>query len=271
MIKDLPTNNNARHITFVWIETAICKIARLGVYTEKNLPLYTLKLHLLLLPIFMIRFKILLLAITLPLFSFSQESDLGNWINYFGSKKLSETLNFHHEIQYRNYNAIGDLEQLLIRTGIGYNLTEGNNNLLLGYGFINSQNYVADTEDKVAVDEHRIFQQFITKQNIGRLSVQHRYRFEQRFIESDFRLRYRYFLSLNLPLNNSEMIDNTWYLSAYNEIFINGKNTFFDRNRVYAGLGHKFNNVVRLELAYMNQILNVGSRDQININTFVSF
>ena len=72
----------------------------------------------------------------------AQDSDLGNWIIYFGNKQINERINWHHEVQYRNYNAIGDLEQLLLRTGLGYNLTENNNNLLLGYGFIRSENYI---------------------------------------------------------------------------------------------------------------------------------
>ena len=86
----------------------------------------------------------------------AQSSDLGNWLIYIGSKKLDTKWNLHHEVQYRNYNAIGDLEQLLLRTGLGYNLTD-NTNFLLGYGFILSENYVAGTNDKVAVNEHRIF------------------------------------------------------------------------------------------------------------------
>ncbi len=83
----------------------------------------------------------------LPTLTQAQDSDFGNWLIYIGSKKLNSKWNLHHEIQYRNYNAIGDLEQLLLRTGIGYNLTENNNNLLLGYGFIASENYVGDSDE----------------------------------------------------------------------------------------------------------------------------
>jgi len=150
-------------------------------------------------------------------------SDLGNWLIFFGDKKINNNWNWHHEMQYRNYNAIGDLEQLLLRTGIGYNLTENNNNLLFGYAFIHSQNYENGREEKATTDEHRIFQQFITRQSIGRVKALHRYRFEQRWIERAFSLRFRYFLSLNIPLNNKDMVDKTFYLSTYNEIFINSK------------------------------------------------
>ena len=214
---------------------------------------------------------LLLLMMVISISGYSQSSDLGNWLLYFGNMKINNNWNWHNEVQYRNYNAIGDLEQLLIRTGIGYNLTENNNNILLGYGYILSQNYMDGFHDKVNVNEHRIFQQFITRQNIGIVAVQHRYRFEQRFIESDFRMRFRYFLSLNIPLNNKEVIDNTVYLSAYNEIFLNVSSDTFDRNRLYGGLGYRFSKSVKLEIGYMNQFLPNANRDQINLISFINF
>ena len=217
--------------------------------------------------------KILLVLCFLcfPISGRSQESDLGNWLLYFGNMKIKSDWNWHNEVQYRSYNAISDLEQLLLRTGIGYNLTENNNNILLGYGYILSQNYIDDSDDKVNVNEHRIYQQFITRQKIGIAGVQHRYRFEQRFIEADFRLRFRYFLSLNIPLNNKEIIDKTVYLSAYNEIFLNTEGDIFDRDRLYGGLGYRLSKTVRLEIGYMNQFLPNTSRDQINIISFINF
>lgn len=214
---------------------------------------------------------IVLLLLCLPFLGFNQESDLGNWIMYFGNKQINSKFNWHHEVQYRNYNAVGDLEQLLLRTGIGYNLTENNNNILIGYGYILSENYIAGTDEKTDVNEHRIFQQFITKQNISVVSLQHRYRFEQRFVEDDFKLRFRYFLGFNIPVNKKELEDKTFYLSAYNEIFLNTEDNVFDRDRLYGGIGYKINQQLRFELGYMNQYLQNTSRDQINIMAFVNF
>ena len=122
----------------------------------------------------------------------AQESDLGNWLIYIGNKKVNEKWSIHNEIQYRNYEFAGDLEQLLLRTGVGYNL-DNTTNLLLGYGYIKSENYINNSH-KETVNEHRIFQQLTTKQNIGIFKISHRYRFEQRFVESNFKMRLRYFL-----------------------------------------------------------------------------
>ena len=212
----------------------------------------------------------LTILLALPTIAKAQESNLGNWLIYIGNKKLNSKWNIHNEVQYRNYNGIGDLEQLLLRTGLGYNLNE-TNNVLLGYGYILSENYIGDTDDKISVNEHRIFQQYTAKQNVGKVNLSHRYRFEQRFVESDFKLRFRYFLSLNIPLTTNEEGFSPFYLSTYNEIFLNSKSSVFDRNRVYGGIGYNLNKNIKFELGYMNQFFETDSRDQINIITFVNF
>jgi len=212
-----------------------------------------------------------ILCLLLPFFAMGQASELGNWWIYFGNKKFNSKWNLHHEVQYRNYNAVGDLEQLLLRAGLGYNLSDNNNNVLIGYGFILSENYVGETNEKVSVKEHRIYQQFITKQQFKGVSIQHRYRFEQRFVEEDFKLRFRYFLAINVPITNGELVDKTVYLSAYNEVFLNTEAAVFDRNRLYGGIGYRLNKTIRFELGYMNQFFSRGNRDQINVISFVTF
>lgn len=215
---------------------------------------------------------ILALFLTSPLLLWAQPSDLGNWLIYFGDKKINPKWNWHHEVQYRNFNLLGDTEQLLLRTGIGYNLTENNNNVHLGYGFIYSEPYVGNTDEKRNFNEHRIYQQYITRQSFGRVAIQHRYRFEQRFFEEgDFSLRLRYFLSFNVALNKPQLTDKTVYLSAYNELFMNTKQTLFDRNRLYGGLGYRVSPKIRFEVGVMNQTTNSVSRNQLNFITFYNF
>ena len=207
----------------------------------------------------------------LPSVVAAQDSDFGNWLIYIGNKKVNSQWNIHNEVQYRNYDAVGDLEQLLLRTGVGYNLSENNHNLLLGYGYILSENYVANTQDKTSVNEHRIFQQFTSKQSVGVVSLTHRYRFEQRFVEADYKMRLRYFLAAKIPLQNTESESSKIYLSAYNEVFLNTESAVFDRNRVYAGVGYQLTKNIRMEAGYMNQIFETSSRDQFNLITFVNF
>ncbi len=216
-----------------------------------------------------IKLATLIFALLLPVFAYSQDSNLGNWLIYIGNKKLTNKWNLHHEVQYRNYNAIGDLEQLLLRTGVGYTFNEKKNNLLLGYGYILSENYIGNTDEKNSVNEHRVFQQFTSKQQVGLVNLNHRYRFEQRFVEDGFKMRFRYFLGLNIPLTKKEK--HNYYISAYNEIFLNSEAAVFDRNRLFGGLGFKLNKSIKIEAGYMNQFFENGGRDQFNLITFVNF
>jgi len=198
-------------------------------------------------------------------FIYAQKTDTGNWFMYFGNQTINKKWNWHNEVQYRNYNFAGDTQQLLLRTGIGYNLTDNNNNILLGYAYINSQNYIADTDDKIGDDENRIYQQFTTRQNFGRVYLQHRYRVEERFLKDDFKMRFRYFLGLNVPVNKPTMEEKAFYVSAYNEIFINGESPTFDRDRLYGALGYVINKNFRVEAGFMRQIQEKSGRNQFQI------
>lgn len=200
--------------------------------------------------------------------SYAQQTDIGNWYLYFGNQQINKKWNWWNEVQYRNYNFAGDLEQLILRTGMGYNLTENNNNILLGYAFILSEPYVNGTDEKKTTREHRLYQQFLTRQKFGRVYLQHRYRLEERFLENDFRMRFRYFLSLNIPLNKPTIEKNAFYLSAYNEIFLHFDKPVFDRDRVYGALGYAINNNLRMELGLMTQIQETSSRTQFQVVFF---
>jgi Protein of unknown function (DUF2490) len=219
------------------------------------------------------KLKYFLVAFTFVNFSsiaFAQNSKVGDWLIYFGNQKISSKFNWHNEVQYRNYNFIGDENQLLFRTGIGYNLSENNNNILLGYGFIETKTYTASglKADKVVKNEHRIFQQFITKQTFSNFYIQNRYRIEERFFTNDFKMRFRYFLGINKPITKKTMEKNAIYISAYNEIFLNDEKPTFDRNRLYAAIGYCINKNIKIETGFMVQILENSRTSQFQIVVF---
>ena len=101
------------------------------------------------------------------------------------------------------------------------------------------------------------------------MKLQHRYRIEQRFVEQDFKQRFRYFLSLNIPVFTK--IEQSIYLSAYNEIFVKTEASVFDRNRLYGGVGYKINKNIKVEIGYMNQFYETRNRSQLNLFTFLNF
>ncbi len=82
--------------------------------------------------------------------AFSQTNNLGIGLSILEIKRLIIDGIGINEVQYRNFNFIGDTEQVLIRTGLGYNLTENNNNILLGAAFIYSEPYLANSDTKTS-------------------------------------------------------------------------------------------------------------------------
>ncbi|MFN6073701.1 MAG: DUF2490 domain-containing protein [Bacteroidota bacterium] len=200
----------------------------------------------------------------------AQNTSTGNWIQYFGNKKINEKWNWWHEVQYRNYNAVGDLEQLLIRTGLGYNISK-TDNLHLGYAYILSEPYISGTTDKNTLIEHRIYQQLVNRNTFGRGTFMTRLRLEERFFADDFKVRFRAMNWINYPINSKSITDKTVYLSAYHEIFLNGKGPTFDRLRLYGALGYFINKKIKVELGYLSQIQTNKSRGQWQIAAFTNY
>ncbi len=198
--------------------------------------------------------------------AYCQPAKTGNWLVYSGNQMLSPRTNWWNEVQYRNYNAIGDLQQLLLRTGFGYNLSENNNNILVGYAYVYSENYILDSDRKTSSEEHRIYQQFLTRQNFKRLSLSHRYRIEERFMNNDTEVRFRYAISLSIPITKASLSKGALYGIFTDEIFIHANGPAFDRNRLYTGIGYVFHKNFRAEAGFMIQTLEPSERKQFQIS-----
>lgn len=211
-----------------------------------------------------------LVFLLLPFWVFSQKSTTGAWYTYIGNQKLGDKFNLHTEVQYRNYDFGGDLEQLLLRTGVGRDLgTKAN--ILFGYAYSFSESYKSGSEVKLKTEENRIFQQILLKQKEGPFFITHRCRFEERFLSAGIKTRFRYYLLVNLPLNDKELIGKTFYLSAYDELFLNTHSNFFDRNRIFGGIGYFINSDFKVELGLMKQVFETNSRSQVLINFVNTF
>lgn len=217
--------------------------------------------------------KVYLLIISFLFITISQsQSDFGAWYMSFNTVNIGENWQFQNDIQYRSFNGGADMEQLMLRGGMGYNLSEKNNNLLLGYAFIRSGKLGTENQDSENhFNEHRIYQQFITKQRFGRFYFSHRYRLEERFLPNDFKVRFRYFLNLKVAITNKELVKNTFYFSMYNEIFINGQGTLYDRNRLYGAFGYQISDSFRVDVGAMSQIYQTGHRPQFQLGVFKTF
>jgi hypothetical protein len=188
-------------------------------------------------------------------------SQTGAWYMYFYNTTFKDSQwGIQGDLQYRDWAGVSDMEQLLLRSGLTFRPQEANILFTLGYANITTgvPGEINDTSG-----ENRIYQEALLPQKLGtRYYLTHRFRYEQRFVESqDFRTRYRYMLFFNVPLNKTSLEKDAVYLALYNELFINGQTdigdgtnvALFDRNRTYMGLGYVLSSKVRVQLGWMNQ------------------
>ena len=207
------------------------------------------------------------------------EDKMGAWYMYFFNTTFNDgPWGVQGDVQYRNWNLGGDLEQLLLRGGLTYQGKDSNIKFTLGYGNITTGVY-GDSSDTSS--ESRIYQEALYPVKFGkRFYTNHRFRYEQRFVDGqDFRTRYRYNLFLNIPLNNEAISPKTYYIALYNELFINGQRdigdnrsvAFFDSNRFYYGIGYVIKPGYKVQLGVMKQTTNTWAKRQLQFSFHHSF
>ncbi len=207
------------------------------------------------------------------------EGQTGAWYMYFWNTTIGESnWGFQGDKQFRNWNLLGDLEQLLLRSGLTYQPDNANAKFTIGYAFISTGEF---GDGKNTVEENRIYQEALLPHQIGeRFFLTHRFRFEQRFIENqDFRTRFRYNLFINVPLNKKSLDPGAIYIALYNELFINGQRSIgedrvvelFDRNRTYIAMGYSITKGLRGQLGWMLQTTDNWRKGQLQLSLHHQF
>ena len=217
-------------------------------------------------------FSVALILYVVP--SFSQEQRITDnnsigWLVYTGTFKIKSKIAIHTEYQWRRVHGIKNWQQGLFRTGINYALRK-EVNLNAGYAFAQTFPY-GDYPGIASFPEHRIYEQVVLKNPIGKTDISHRFTLEQRFLRmpsmqngqiiTDWRYmnRMRYRLRAEIPINKK-----AWSIAFQDEVFIGwGKNigaNVFDQNRLAVLLAHKVNQTIKIEAGYLNQILQQGKR-----------
>lgn len=195
------------------------------------------------------------------------EDDLGAWYMLFTNNRVSEKLSIHAEVQYRNYEFADNFNQLLLRTALNYHISD-NAMASFGYGFISTDPTFPEPDGEENISEHRIYQQFVLRNSVGKFKFSHRYRLEQRFIDNplsgnDTQHRARYFLRVTYPLNDK------WFLTAYDEVFINLQEPIFGQNRLYGAVGYNFSKNLSTQMGYLKNHFTGRNFDRFQIAVFI--
>ena len=119
---------------------------------------------------------LLLFISSSPAWSQVDEDQLGAWYMYFFNKRFDDSRwGLQGDLQYRNWDAGGDLEQLLIRGGVTWTPASGDALFTLGYANITSGEPGSSNDTS---GEDRIYQEALLPQKIGsRVYLRHRVSF----------------------------------------------------------------------------------------------
>ncbi len=190
------------------------------------------------------------------LFAFAQSNDfqgqLGTWNVLSLRKDLNEKWEIYSEAQLRSLSFYNEFHYYEVKAGMQYNL-DSVFSVLAGAGSYNTYSAGESFNLPIQNREIRSWLELRMKQQLRRLAFDHRYRAEQRFTSNGYRNRFRYRLSLTIPINNPEIKVGTYFIQAWNEMFFTDREPFFERNRLYIGGGYRLTKELTFQTGYIHQ------------------
>jgi len=192
-------------------------------------------------------------------------NDFRLWTPVFVTAPLSTSFLGYAEIHPRFGDDVSGLNQLILRTALGYKLNE-NWSVWQGYARITTHENVNYQSD--FIEEHRIYQQLTYSDTLPFIKIQCRTRLEARWIDHTdvTALRARTMLRMDVPL---PMVPD-WSFVTYDEIFINlngvsgGPEAGFDQNRWFIGFNREFTKQINVDFGYHMQIINTRTENTVN-------
>lgn len=200
------------------------------------------------------RLIIVLLLGMIRLANAQSRDNYNMWFQYLMSARLTDKSTLTALSQYRSFDLAYDTRLFLVSAYVDYEVAN-EVKPAAGFMFLVLDSYKTDNSKKERY-EKRPFQQVTLGGNIGRTSVSHRFRVEERFISNpdEFIVRLRYLISLKIPFNRKGEKEKLYGILK-NELRMNVvKEDPFDSNRLTAGLGIKVGKNSAIEVAFINQL-----------------
>ncbi len=181
----------------------------------------------------------------------SQTAGLGTWNVLNVKKNFNEKWFAFGELQGRSQKLYNDFFYHEYKGGVGYNVHKSFSIIVAAGQYVTYD--PTDNFDSVIQSEFRFWQQFTFTNEINRVEIEHRYRAEQRWINDDYRNRFRYRLNITIPLNKPKVEKGAVFTSIANEIFLTDNPPYFERNRFFAVVGYAFTDLFTLQAGWLNQ------------------
>jgi hypothetical protein len=213
----------------------------------------------------------LLLFILFSTLCYSQ-NELGTWSTTNINLKINDKWQVFAESQLRSLKFYDNFHYYEIKTGITYKI-KPNFYVNSGFGNYNTYSENGNFAAPIKQKEIRTWIQLVFKNPFNFMSVEHRYRAEQRYTNLGYRNRFRYRLSAKVPILKSK--EKEYFLLGWNELFFTNNEPFFERNRLFLGGGFDINKNLAIQTGYIYQfdykINDETGRDFLNIVLLYSF
>lgn len=199
------------------------------------------------------------------------------FVRYYGKYAFSPDWGATLEVEDRRFfHDSRNLNWVLPRVAVTHALG-GGWTAALGFTYYLSENPAdPDKPIDVTVPELRPHEELSYNQRLGKLTLNHRYRLEERFTRKtdgnelasgyEFHFRMRYQLQLQYPLNKTSGPAGAWNVKAADEVMFNFGHSIvrnsFDQNRVYIALNYGISKSVQAELGYLKWFQERSSGDQ---------
>jgi hypothetical protein len=179
------------------------------------------------------------------------EKELGSWYIYNGFFNFSPRVELFFETQLRTWETFSNPETFFVRPYFNYNI-HTNFQAGLGLEYHNNWTYDDDPDKRNRNTEYRLTLQGMAFQNIGRVALQHRYRYEFRNIDGGQAQRARYRLQATIPINKNVADKGVFFVNTFNEFLIDTEPRLsFNQNRYYFAGGYHFTKSLNIQFGYM--------------------
>ncbi len=195
-----------------------------------------------------------------------------SWLSLNSNVKFAKKWSVTLDGQFRFVQDMENMQHML-RVGLSYDITSKLSFVPFGYSYIWNYKYGKQPAGFVN-NEHRIWQQVFYKHKVSFISVNHRLRLEERFLQnhnatnegmpgsdaySDDQMRMRYRILANIPLNRKAMDPKTVYISIWDEAFVSWGETVtynkINQNRIFVGPGYQFTKALAVQGGFFMQTL----------------
>ena len=161
------------------------------------------------------------------------QTDVGSWLIYKNKLKINSNTSIDMQYQHRSFDLDLAKDQALFTAGFSSSLSS-NVTLSAGYRKI------------AAINEDGAYQKLALSTQLNKVRLTNTVFIEERWINKDLQLRYRFGLNATLPLTQKLAV------SISEEVFLQNVGSGFNQNRFTAQASSKLSNALTLNTGIMH-------------------